>query len=53
VGRPVVWGLAVGGEDGVAQVLALLRNELENALALCGCGSPQAVGRDLLGGREQ
>jgi 4-hydroxymandelate oxidase len=53
VGRPVIWGLAVGGEDGVAQVLALLRNELDNALALCGCGSPQAAGRDLLGGREQ
>jgi 4-hydroxymandelate oxidase len=53
VGRPIIWGLAVGGEDGVAQVLALLRNELENALALCGCGSPQAVGRDLVGGSGQ
>jgi 4-hydroxymandelate oxidase len=53
VGRPIIWGLAVEGEDGVARVLALLRNELENALALCGCGSPQAVGRDLVGGRGE
>jgi 4-hydroxymandelate oxidase len=48
IGRPAVWGLAVGGEDGVAKVLALLRNELENALALCGCESVQAVGRGLV-----
>jgi 4-hydroxymandelate oxidase len=49
VGRPVVWGLAVAGEDGVAKVLALLRRELENALTLCGCDSLWAAGRDLLG----
>jgi 4-hydroxymandelate oxidase len=49
VGRPVVWGLAVAGEEGVAKVLALLRRELENALTLCGCDSPRAAGRDLLG----
>jgi 4-hydroxymandelate oxidase len=49
VGRPAVWGLAVGGEDGVARVLALLRNELDNALALCGCDSPQSVDRELVG----
>lgn len=49
VGRPIVWGLAVAGEEGVAKVLALLRNELENALTLCGCASPRPVGRDLLG----
>ncbi len=36
VGRPVIWGLAAGGEDGVASVLDLLRQELENALVLAG-----------------
>ncbi len=36
IGRPYVWGLAAGGEKGVAQVLAMLRNELELAIALCG-----------------
>jgi isopentenyl diphosphate isomerase/L-lactate dehydrogenase-like FMN-dependent dehydrogenase len=40
VGRPALWGLAVGGEDGARRVLELLRSELELALALCGCGSP-------------
>jgi isopentenyl diphosphate isomerase/L-lactate dehydrogenase-like FMN-dependent dehydrogenase len=45
VGRPLLWGLAVGGEDGARRVLELLRDELELALALCGCSTPQAVSR--------
>jgi isopentenyl diphosphate isomerase/L-lactate dehydrogenase-like FMN-dependent dehydrogenase len=44
VGRPALWGLAAGGEEGVRQVLGLLRDELELALALCGCGSPADLG---------
>jgi 4-hydroxymandelate oxidase len=36
VGRPVVWGLAVGGEQGAARVLETLREELDHTLALCG-----------------
>ncbi|WP_242907335.1 alpha-hydroxy acid oxidase [Actinomadura terrae] len=40
VGRPVLWGLAAGGERGAARVLALLRAEVREALALCGCASP-------------
>jgi 4-hydroxymandelate oxidase len=48
IGRPVLWGLAVAGEDGVAQVLELLGAELELALALCGCRSPRDVSRDLI-----
>jgi 4-hydroxymandelate oxidase len=36
VGRPVVWGLAVGGAEGVRAVLELLRDELDVALALAG-----------------
>ena len=39
VGRPVLWGLAVGGEAGVADVLGILRAELANAMALCGAAS--------------
>jgi len=46
VGRPALWGLAVGGEDGARRVLDLLREELELALALCGCASPSALGRE-------
>ncbi len=37
VGRPVAWGLANAGAVGVAHVLRLLRDELEVAMALCGC----------------
>lgn len=45
VGRPALWGLAAGGEAGVARVLALLRAELELALALCGCTAPAELSR--------
>ncbi len=48
VGRPVLWGLAAGGEAGVARVLELLRDELDTAMALCGCPSISAVTRDLV-----
>ena len=42
-GRPFVWGLAAGGEEGVSAVLELLRAELKLALALLGCKSPSEV----------
>jgi isopentenyl diphosphate isomerase/L-lactate dehydrogenase-like FMN-dependent dehydrogenase len=45
VGRPALWGLAVGGEDGARRVLELLREELELTLALCGCASPAELTR--------
>ncbi len=44
-GRAVLWGLAAGGEEGVQQVLALLRAELELGLTLLGCASPVEVTR--------
>ena len=43
VGRPVLYGLAFGGARGVRQVLDILRDETENALALLGCRSPSEV----------
>jgi len=45
VGRPALWGLAVAGTDGARGVLELLRDELELALALCGCPAPESVSR--------
>ena len=48
VGRPILWGLAAGGRDGVAGVLAMLRRELDLALALCGCPNVAAITRDLV-----
>jgi 4-hydroxymandelate oxidase len=37
LGRPSVWGLAADGEHGVARVLRILHDEVELAMALCGC----------------
>jgi 4-hydroxymandelate oxidase len=45
VGRAALWGLAAAGAEGVAAVLGLLREELELALALCGCASPDELSR--------
>jgi isopentenyl diphosphate isomerase/L-lactate dehydrogenase-like FMN-dependent dehydrogenase len=45
VGRPVVWGLAVGGEQGVRDVLELLRAEIALGLMHLGCRSPAEVTR--------
>jgi 4-hydroxymandelate oxidase len=36
VGRPALWGLAVGGAEGVYDVLNMLRRELALAMALAG-----------------
>lgn len=43
VGRPVLWGLAAGGEEGVRHVLELLHDEVELALLLSGCPTPADV----------
>jgi 4-hydroxymandelate oxidase len=48
IGRPVLWGLAARGQVGVVQVLAMLRDELDRALALCGCASIRDLPPDLV-----
>ena len=48
IGRPVLWGLATAGFDGVVEVLHTLRSELDRAIALCGCSSPRDLSRDLV-----
>jgi 4-hydroxymandelate oxidase len=48
VGRPVAWGLATGGAEGVQKVLAGLTLELAEALALVGATRPDEVDRDLV-----
>jgi isopentenyl diphosphate isomerase/L-lactate dehydrogenase-like FMN-dependent dehydrogenase len=45
VGRPLLWGLAAAGEEGVLRVLEGLRVEIDHALALCGCRSPAELTR--------
>jgi 4-hydroxymandelate oxidase len=47
VGRPVLWGLGAGGEEGVTRVLALLRDELVRSMQLAGCADAAAIPRDL------
>jgi 4-hydroxymandelate oxidase len=44
VGRPVAWGLAVGGAEGARRVLELLCSEFDIALALA--GAPRAAQLD-------
>ncbi len=51
LGRPYVWGLAVDGQAGVTKVLQMLRDEVELALALCGCPSVEAISTGLMGRR--
>jgi 4-hydroxymandelate oxidase len=48
IGRPIVWGLVVDGEDGVRDVLSLLQDELDLAMALAGCRSIDEISFDLL-----
>jgi isopentenyl diphosphate isomerase/L-lactate dehydrogenase-like FMN-dependent dehydrogenase len=45
IGRAMLWGLAVAGEEGVADVLRIFREEIELGLALLGCTSPADVSR--------
>ncbi|XP_055622735.1 2-Hydroxyacid oxidase 2-like [Toxorhynchites rutilus septentrionalis] len=40
LGRTAVWGLTVGGQIGVEDVLDLLRLELDSAMAMSGCKTP-------------
>ena len=42
-GRAVLWELAAGGEEGAAQVLALLRAEIDQGLKLLGCPTPDVT----------
>lgn len=48
IGRPIVWGLAAAGQAGVASALDMLRSELAMAMALCGCPTIDAIGRELV-----
>jgi L-lactate dehydrogenase (cytochrome) len=37
IGRPYLYGLTVGGEQGVRRVIQIFREEIERDLALLGC----------------
>jgi L-lactate dehydrogenase (cytochrome) len=48
VGRPLVFGLAAGGQAGAARAMAILTAELRLACALAGLPAAREAGRDLL-----
>jgi L-lactate dehydrogenase (cytochrome) len=48
LGRAFVYGLGAGGEAGVAKAIAIIRNELDVALALTGTTSVNRVGREVI-----
>jgi lactate 2-monooxygenase len=48
IGRPHVYGLALAGAAGVAEVLRNLRAELDLTMALTGCRSLADITRDRL-----
>lgn len=53
LGRPILWGLALGGEDGAHAVLSAMAREVDLAMALTGCPDVASITRDLVtpGGR--
>jgi 4-hydroxymandelate oxidase len=48
LGRPVLWGLALGGEAGVQHAIELLRDELDLAMALSGCAKLHDIDSSLV-----
>ena len=48
LGRAPLYGLAAGGEAGVAHSLRLLRGEMERAMTLLGCRAMSELGPHLI-----
>jgi 4-hydroxymandelate oxidase len=47
-GRPVLWGLAIGGERGAHHVLTVLGDQFAKAMAFCGAATVGELTPDLL-----
>ncbi len=50
IGRPYVYGLAVGGEAGVAKVLTILQREFQQAMALTGRTKVSEIDKSVIWG---
>lgn len=48
IGRPALWGLAVNGQQGVENVLDILKKELDNVMAIAGCHSIADIIKDFV-----
>lgn len=50
IGRPYLFSLAVGGEEGILQMLQVLKDEIDRTLALLGCRSLSDLNSEFIGG---
>lgn len=48
IGRATLYGLAAGGEPGAARALAILREEMQRSMALCGLRGLDEVGPEIV-----
>ncbi|XP_071478441.1 2-Hydroxyacid oxidase 1-like [Diadema antillarum] len=48
IGRPILWGLTCRGSSGVQHVFDILQQELDYAMALCGCSDVNSIPSDIV-----
>ncbi|XP_074044674.1 2-Hydroxyacid oxidase 2 isoform X2 [Macrotis lagotis] len=48
LGRPILWGLTYKGEEGVRQVLNILKKEFHKSMIFTGCRSISEISQDLV-----
>lgn len=48
IGRPTLWGLAHSGEEGVIQILDILKKEFDFTLALAGCKNINDIKKEMI-----
>ena len=49
IGRPMFWGLAVNGEEGLRHIIQILRDEFESTMGLCGKPDIASIDRSVIG----
>ncbi|MDP6451712.1 MAG: alpha-hydroxy acid oxidase [SAR202 cluster bacterium] len=49
IGRPMFWGLAVNGEEGLKHIIEILRDEFESTMGLCGKPDIASIDRSVIG----
>lgn len=52
IGRSALWGLAVGGSEGVERILRILHEELLKTMTLAGCADLSDITRDFVMARQ-
>lgn len=48
LGRPILWGLTVNGQNGVDHILELIKDELETTMKFCGTPTLKDITRDMV-----